>query len=439
MRRLLGGLAIGLILVLILALSAVLQLYRLSTHGTGAAALAATGTPAPMAQRTPPPDQTPAPILIWWPAPIYPGEDSPALPILNEQIRRYETGRSQSIAIRVKRAEGAGGILQTLYSGSSVAASVMPDLALLRRADLIQAASGKLIQPIDVRGLSADDLFPSGLALGQVQGIQYGIPYVMETQHAVQRSTTSTLPPRTLDELLQSGQAYLFPGADARGVNPTLLNQYIGAGGRIADEKGAPALDREPLRQVLGYYEQAVDAKNAGPGLLDYTSPSQYWPLFLAGKVTLVQIDSTTFLAQRGVEPPGAVSAGKIETIPVPGASRTVILDSWLWVLTAANPERRARGLDALAWLLEPGRQGEYTWALRVLPSRRSALNSGAWRQDAYADFASALLEKPLGPLPDSISPVVATALQEAFESVLAGRKSAEAAANDSIARVAKR
>jgi hypothetical protein len=117
-------------------------------------------------------------ILIWWAAPLYPGDkpdQASAVSSLRDQIDDYQALRAKTVTIRVKRVEGLGSIYQTLRSGSAAAPSVMPDLALMRRSDLIQAAAGKLIEPIYTRALAVDDLFASALALGQVQGTQYGI------------------------------------------------------------------------------------------------------------------------------------------------------------------------------------------------------------------------------------------------------------------------
>src|SRR5450432_1118688 len=228
-------------------------------------------------------------LLIWWPAGLYPAPESPAADVITGQIDGYTKVTGTTITVRVKRNDGVGSIFETLSSGSIAAPSVMPDLALMRRDDLIQAIAGKLVEPLDLKALALNDIYPSGLALGQVNGIQYGLPYALEVQHTVYRSAAFTSPPHSATDLINGAQPLLFAAGTAKGVNSTFLQQYLAAGGTLEDNKGAPTLDISPLREVLHYYEQAVAAKIVGPLLLDYTSATQYWPIFLTGKNNVVE------------------------------------------------------------------------------------------------------------------------------------------------------
>lgn len=392
-----------------------------SATGTVVAeAATVTPTPAPTAPDT---------ILIWWPGSLYPTANSPAARVLRDQLDAYRTLNAKTISIRVKRDDGLGGILETLQSGSLVAPSTMPDLTLMRRNDLVQAASVKLLASIDVSTFSPDDLFSSGLSLGRVNGTQYGLPYTLELQHAIYRTSTLATPPLTLDDLLKSDQAYLFPAGTPKGVNNTLLAQYLAAGGRLADEKGTSTLDLAPLQSVLRFYEQAAANKLTGAQLLDYTASSQYLPLLTNGKANIGQIDSTSYLAQRANLTGIATTA-----VPLPAGGAVVQVDGWLWVVTTTDPDRQAQALGVLAWLMRPDQQGRFTQAFGMLPSRRSALT--AWTGDPYAAFVRPLLDQPAVPPPDTLDPAATSALQKAFEDVLSGRKSAELASSDAEASV---
>jgi ABC-type glycerol-3-phosphate transport system substrate-binding protein len=292
------------------------------------------------------------------------------------------------------------------------------------------AVAAKLVEQIDTSNLTTADFYPSGLALGQVNGIQYGIPYVLEVQQTVYRTTALPTPPRSLDDLVASGQNLLFPAGVIKGVNTTLLQQYIAAGGRIADDKGVPTLDVDPLRTVLHYYEQPTAF--AGMQLLDYTSPIQYWPTFLSGKANLVQVDSTTYLAQRA-------NLTNVGTMPIllPAAAPSIsAVDGWLWVITTPDADRQAQALSLLTWLIRSDQEAAFTKAMGVLPSERSAL--ATWGDDSYTTFAGTLLDQTTIPPQDMIDPSIANALQTAFAAVLSRQKTADLAANDAQASVGK-
>ncbi len=394
-------------------------------------------TPTAIPTPTPMPGQSPDAVVIWWPAPLYPEDNAEALAVLREQTQDYEATQGWAIVIRVKRAEGPGGIFETLQAGSLVAPAAMPDLTLVQHGELAKMVAAKLIQPVDMRALAVDDLFSASTMLGQLQKVQYGIPYVLETQHIAYRSATIPAPPLTLDDLLALRQPYLFPARAVKGVNATFLAQYTAAGGRVADATGAATLDRAPLLEVLDYYEKSVQAEIVTPSLLDYSSASQYWSQFMIGKTALVQVDSTTFLSQRaGGMPSAGPSAVDVSPLPLPAENLLTMIDGWVWVITATDSDRKARALDVVAWFMNVNHQGALAQKLGVLPSRRSALKT--WTDDSYVPFIEPLLERNVAPLPDSVNPAIATALQDAFENVLYHRKSSENAADEAMAKIPK-
>ena len=423
--------------------SSLTQSPGLEPSGKAGPKLASAGT-ATATTATASPSSTPIPnaqtIAIWWPAPLAPENKADVKVTLQDQITRYEAEHTaMTVTLRIKRANGLGGIPDALVSGSVVAPSAMPDLTLMRREDLANAVAGKLIHPIDVQSLGIDDFFASGLLLGKIGDIQYGIPYALEVQHLVYRVSALPNPPASLDDLLNAGQPFLFPANTIKSVSMTLLTQYVAAGGRVVSESGAPILDHDPLLAVLKFYEQAVNAKVVTPQLLDFTTIGQYWPQFVSGKAGIVQTDSTLFLSQQDslsnvsfvpLLPLAASSA------PAEKAGPASIIDGWMWVLTTSDPDRQARALNILKWLLEASQQGDLSQKIGILPSRQSALDD--WGSNAYLTFARSLLDQVSAPPADTINPIVASQLQNAFEDVLLGRKSSESAADDAVAQVTR-
>lgn len=402
---------------------------------TMAGPLVADATPAPT------PDTTRDSVLIWWPASIYPDSGSAAERTLLGQLDALHQAEDVTVSIRLKKAEGAGSIADTMRTASQVAPSVMPDITLLRYSQIVTSAGLRLVQPIDAKTLNFEDSFRSTGPLTRVQGTVYGVPYLLELQHAAYRSAAIPTAPSTLSDLLKSDQQFLFPARGTHGVSATLLAQYIAAGGRLAETDGSDTLDRAALLTVLSYYEQAVKANTSGPTLLGYSMPAQYWAQFMAGRANIIQIDSTMYLAQEaGGMPITGPSAVAVAPLPAPSDVSVTMVDGWMWVITATEPNRKARAAQVVNWLMDPERLGSFSHALGMLPARRSALDT--WKDatnSTYMAFVVSELGKDAAPLPDMVRANVAGALQGAFEDVLNGRKTADAAADEAIAKLKAR
>ena len=93
--------------------------------------------------------------------------------------------------MRRKRTSGLGGILPTLRTAGPVAPGALPDLTLMRRADMLTAATEGLIVPLDTwipTDLVDDDLLPGTRALGEIDGVLYGVPYALNiVSHGLSR------------------------------------------------------------------------------------------------------------------------------------------------------------------------------------------------------------------------------------------------------------
>jgi ABC-type glycerol-3-phosphate transport system substrate-binding protein len=385
----------------------------------GGVVAAQDGTPTP-AQVT----ASPSDVTIWWPVAAYPEAESTARALLNEHFAQYQGERGVRVTVRLKPTNGAGSIAATLPSASVVAPSVMPDLVLLRRDDLLIASVGRLAMALDVAAVGVDDWFAPALALGQIGGAQQGLPYILHLEHAIYRRSAFAEPPRTLDGVVEAGQPFLFP-ANAKG-NQTVLAQYLAAGGRLVNEAGLPIVDRAPLVATLRDYERAVAGQVIDKSWLDYAAPGDYLASPIFTKAALIQINSWHYL--RLADPDlFAVSRWPVPSGAVGGYA---IVDGWLWAITASDVRRRDRALELLRWMLDSQRYGAFTREAKALPSRQSAL--AVWNT-AYARFAAPLLDGPTVPPPDTIAPAVRTALQTAFEDVLTGKQGAEAAADAAI------
>ncbi len=404
-----------------------------STPTIGAQLPAATLVPARNTERelpalAPPAQITPTPaneqVRVWWPDELYPPEGDPAHNVLEDQFKSFaQTYTTVELEVRRKRTTGLGGILATLRTASPVAPGALPDLTLMRRADMITAANEGLIVPLGdwvPDDVAESNLLPGVRSLGEINGVLYGVPYTLNVTHSAYRPAAFSAPPASFADVLNAGTPYLFP-AGATPVSFTALLQYRAAGGRLVDESGAAMLDREPLLRVLTYYAEGTATGVFNPALVGYTRYDDYWNQFVTGDSNLIGVDTVTFLRRRS-----SVPSALPVSIPTPDGAPITALDGWMWVVTTHNPEHRQRANVFLAWMMRIGGQSLFTESFGVLPSQTRALR--LWDDRGYADFAQDLLTTAVLVPESQRNSSAALALQEAIIAVLEGAAPDEAA-----------
>lgn len=394
------------------------------------------------AAQQPTPSSTPSPtatppsptISLWFPALLSYEVELHTAALFSELLDAYSQQSGQTVNLRLRRTDGLGGIFETLSSAARVAPSALPDMVLLRARDLPRAAAARLIFPLADDTLREDAYFTTGLALGQFENLQYGIPYLLEMQHTVYRGEGA--PPNSLDALISRQLPYLFTAKVSKGANSTLLSHYIALGGRLNDQNGDPLLDYEPLLTVMTRYAEAHAAGSLPNDVLDYAEVTQYWSPFVAGRNALVQVDSTFFLRQRALANSSDAETWQVAALPrIASETQSLsIVDGWLWVFTTDSAERQNRALSLLRWLKETARFAEFSQQAGILPAQRAAL--AAWEDSAYATFAATLLDRALVPLADTVNLTAAGAIQENFARILKGEADGENAANTALEKV---
>lgn len=394
------------------------------------AAVAQEPTPLPTSTPEPTPLQMPT-LVIWWPETLAPLNNSEAAELLSEQISGFKAAQGNvEVQLRRKLDTGVGGIMSTLRAAAPVASGALPDLTLLRREDLLAAVQAGLVYPMDGKMPAAvlNDFYPSALGLGQVNGVLYGLPYMMDVQHMAYRAGEDPLPVRYAD-ILEQQIHFALPAAQASIVNNVLITQYLDAGGTLP-ENGVQDLNVEALLDTLQFYEDAVQQGLIDPGVLNYTSPLDYQASLISGTLDAGVVSSTLYL--------NLVEAGEaIDFGPVPTRSGAVVgeLDGWMWVMTTPSADRQALAARFLNWMLDATRQGEYSRSVNMFPSQRTALQT--WPDNEYIAFVRQLLNNALLPLTDAEGGTVARAMQNALVAVLAGEATAEAATQDLLNRLA--
>ncbi|MBN2303819.1 MAG: extracellular solute-binding protein [Anaerolineae bacterium] len=385
---------------------------------------------------TPTPESTPdrLKVRVWWPDELYPAPDGTAAATLLNQFEGFRlTYTSYDLDVRRKRSNGLGGILPMLRAAAPVAPSALPDLALIRYADMVTLATEGLIVPLSnlVPGdLVGSNLLPGARGLGEVNGVLYGVPYALNISHTVYRTALFDQPLLGFDDVLAAGPVYLFPAGTTTGtlVNETALAQYLAAGGRLADDLGNPILNHDPLLAVLRYYEQGLDGGLFTPALLEQTGYAGYWTDFETGEASVIGVDTLTYLAHEDAVP----NVGLSPTPTLDGGPIT-LLDGWVWALTTQDPDRQRQAIAFLSWMMRVSQHSLFTEAMNILPSQSRALL--LWDDAAYAEFAGDLITHAVVLPTSQRSSSAAQALQDSVVAVLEGTP-ADTAADSALAQL---
>lgn len=433
------GVLIGLLLVLVLLLAACGADDTEADTTPTAELPTPTTTPLSVTQVTPTPvSNTNTPetttLTIWWPETLAPVGRPEITELLNEQFTAFNDAEDDGVEVvfRLKRSgTETGAILPTLRTAAPVAPGAMPDLTLLRREELVSAAGDGLIQPLEgfVNSVIIGDLYDSALALGQIDGQLYGLPYVMDALLMLYTEEPDAGPHLSFDALLASELPFTIPGARPTGLNNTVLFQYFAAGGTLVSSTGEPRVDPDALLTVLSFYEAAYDNGQIGPDVLDYTSTTAYLNAIRSGDIQNAVMRSDQYINLReetGVD----FAAGSIPTAD--GEPGTVV-NGWMWVMVAGTTQQQAVAARFIDWMMQVERQREYAETIYLLPSQELAVRTMD-RRLVDPNLMDALLSEAIIAGPEAASGTLARAIQNAFINVITGSLDAEAAAADVIA-----
>lgn len=356
-------------------------------------------------------------ITIWTAESFDPSSEAPGGQVLLEQIAAFEDANPDvRVEVLVKRTRGPGGTLSYLETAPPVAPGILPDLVLLDREGLVQAAHDGLIVPLDevADGELMSNLYPVGEALGRVDDQLYGISYLLSMNHAVYRDTFFESPPDTFEGILDTPVSFVFAAGTLSDVNPTILGQYLASGGTLADaETGEPLLDAEALREVLTFYDAAHEERIVDTVLFQYADPAEIWQQYLNRQANLAVVNSTLYLSGRD-----EARSTLFAWLPTGSGEPYALATGWSWAVVSTDPERQAVAMSLVAHLMSPANHGEYAHAVGWLPSGPAAL--AVWGDsDAYTRFCDSLLPYAV-PFPDkAVRSTVGEAIQAALEDVL--------------------
>jgi ABC-type glycerol-3-phosphate transport system substrate-binding protein len=407
----------------------------ISATATGAAptiAIPATSTPA---DQTPETAESGEITLIVWSVPnLIPDNETAGGQVLLDQLSTFEDDHPDiRIEFLPKTAQGAGSSIAYLRSAPAVAPRILPDIVLLPREALIEAAREDLIVPMEtlIDPALLDEMYLVAEQLGTVDDELAGLVYMMEFQHTAYRDVLFESPPNSFEAAYQSPVDFLFPAGAEQGVSLTALAQYLAAGGTLVDETGKPHIDAEPLNEVLEFYLVARQRGVIDTSLFQVSDPAVTWANYRDRQDGFAVTTSTLFLEDRERVRTGT----EVTWIPTPEGRPFALVSGWSWAVVTKDPTRQAAAMALINTLMNPVNQGTLSQAAFRVPSQRSALM--VWGDDdTYFAFSNTMLTNGQ-PMPDPlIIAAVGPAIQDAMENVLLQNILPIQAANQAAATV---
>ena len=385
--------------------------------------------PSPSPSPTVPPpivSATPMTLTVWTAV-----EFAPTGEALARQLEEFEAiSLKVHVAIQPKGMEGKGGLVNLMTAAAPVAPSVLPDVAIVNSAQAAALAQQGLIHPWQdlLPPNLEEDLFPLARRLGYYEEQRMGVSVALDLQHLAYNLNEVPTPPLLWRDVLTGKALYLFPAMGKGDTLDTFLIQYLGAGGRLFDEEGSPLLEGEPLAAALARYQGAEIVRVVPSEALQLDSLAACWPLYLSGRVGMVHVWTSRYLAEQS-----KLQHTSFAPIPTVGETRITVGRGWLMVLVAKDPVRQEKAARFLSWWLAPQYNAALCRATGWLPPGHAAF--AQWQgDDRYYRFLQGQLEVAL-PQP-ILSPPWAEALSGAIGQVLRGEVTAQEAAAQVMAVV---
>ena len=371
-------------------------------------------------------------LTLWTTEAFFPTDDNDSGQVLAQQWQAFEAAHPNvTIEYILKKPYGKGGILDFLSTARAAVPTVLPDLAILDTLELDEAAEAGLIQPLDdlVSSEVQLDLFP--FARHRDDGQLMGLQFEADVEHLIYNTNKIDSPPMTWQEVISDSVTYIFPAGGEGGlVNDAFLIQYLAVGGRLLDEDGNPALDKDALVEVLQFYADGLEAEAIPPSVLEFTDLDDCWVVYVSAQAAMSNVSSARYLADRGL-----LKNTDFAAIPTRDGNVVTLSKGWALAIVTEDSHRQAAAAQLIEWLLEPENNANWNLAAGHLPTRQAAFDH-LGTEDGYFPFVRRQLAnvypRPMAAAYEKIG----RALQRAVQGVLQGEVSPQEAADAVVATV---
>jgi ABC-type glycerol-3-phosphate transport system substrate-binding protein len=384
------------------------------------------------------PEDTTITLTLWTIESISDVAQGEAANFISNNLRTFRRNNpALKVKMLLKKPSGKGGMLDFLRTSREVAPTILPDVAVLNATDLSQAYTEGLIQPLDGRldRSIVQDLIPAARRMGTVDNKLVGVPLGLEMEHTVYNTRTFTAPLVLWTDVLSSNTKYLFPAKGINGlVNDTTLSLYFSTGGKLLDDQGVPTLDEQVLRDVLDFYQQALENGVIDKSILEAATTEELWSLYLEAKAGIAQITVHQYLSDREL-----FRNTSFAPLPVKEEEDTPVLitHGWTLVLVTDDMQRQVAALKLIESFMSTGNNADWNSINQSIPTRDTAFQQLAG-DDAYWTFLAEQLNTAR-PQPgftgyDRIGRI----MQQAVEQVIKGEATPEEAAATAVDALAQ-
>ena len=426
------------------------QLLGSTTDNPPTATVVTTATVTPRPYKTPTSQTTPTvtatateddpslTLTIWTIESISPDAEGETGSFINNSLRNFErTHPNIDVDVILKKPSGKGGALDFLRTSKKVAPAILPDIVILNASDLNHAYNEGLVQSLDGKldRSIVQDLLPAARKMGTVDDNLVGVPLGLEMEHTVYNTGTFTAPLVLWSDVLSSNTRYVFPAKGVNGlVNDTTLSFYFSSGGTLLDDQGNPTIDERILRDVLKFYQTAVENQIIDAGALEASTTEELWPEYLQADAKLAQISVSQYITDRVI-----LQSTSYAPLPVQeeGDTPVLITHGWTMALVAEDFEHQKAALSLIESFMSTDNNALWNTINRTIPTRDTAYQRVAGDDPYWAFLADQLNAAQPAPSFDGYDRI-GRIIQQAVQQVISGEATPEEATATAIDALAQ-
>ncbi len=370
-------------------------------------------------------------LRLWVPPAFEPKADTPAGEELLNQLQQFEQANSGiRVEVRVKRADGTGGMIDSLHTAMAAATGALPDIIAIDANNLDAATADDFIIALDtlVNPDIIADYYPFALESVRRNGSIMALPFASDALVAAYATTAYKAPPTTWEGVLESAFPVLVPANDPKSLY--VVQQYLALGGTLRDRSDAVALNTNVLTELLDHYSAERAAGVLTKNTLDFGTGAETWSAYRELRAPLVITNAHSYLKDADT----ASNTG-VGPAPTQSGKPYVLAEVWSYALVSKELARESGAWELLEWLTQPHNLGVWTLKAGYIPPRATAVES--WPPEPRADFARKVLESA-HPTPDAETlAILGPPIGKAVRNVIRGHSTTSAAVQDVMQELA--